>query len=68
MAQGRIVAEGPPDVVMADPAVIDAYLGGHHDSELSFEEEQAVLEQAEAELDAEAEGRKTSIISKMGDA
>jgi branched-chain amino acid transport system ATP-binding protein len=68
MAQGQIVAEGPPDVVMADPAVIDAYLGGHHDSELSFEEEQAVIEQAEAELDAEASGRKSSIISKLGDA
>jgi neutral amino acid transport system ATP-binding protein len=68
MAQGRIVAEGPPDTVMADPAVIDAYLGGHHDAELTFEEEQAVLQEAEAELDAEAEGRKTSIISKLGDA
>jgi neutral amino acid transport system ATP-binding protein len=68
MAQGKIVAEGPPDVVMADPAVIDAYLGGHHDAELSFEEEQAVLEEAEAELDAEAEGRKTSILKKLGDA
>jgi ABC-type branched-subunit amino acid transport system ATPase component len=32
MAQGRVVAEGPPDVVMADPAVIDAYLGAHHDA------------------------------------
>ena len=31
MAQGKIVAEGPPEAVMADPAVIDAYLGGHHD-------------------------------------
>jgi branched-chain amino acid transport system ATP-binding protein len=54
MAQGKIVAEGPPDVVMADPAVIDAYLGGHHDSDLSPEEEQATIEQAEAELDAAA--------------
>ena len=52
MAQGRIVAEGPPDVVMADPAVIDAYLGGHHDAPLTEEEEQAQIEQAEAELDA----------------
>lgn len=34
MAQGKIVAEGPPDSVMADPAVIDAYLGGHHDASL----------------------------------
>lgn len=34
MAEGRIVAEGPPDVVMADQAVIDAYLGAHHDTDL----------------------------------
>jgi branched-chain amino acid transport system ATP-binding protein len=34
MAQGTIVAEGPPQAVMADPAVIDAYLGGHHDEPL----------------------------------
>ena len=27
MAEGRIVAEGRPDTVMKDPAVIDAYLG-----------------------------------------
>ncbi len=52
MAQGRIVAEGPPDTVMADPAVIDAYLGAHHDAPLSAEEEQEQIEQAEAELDA----------------
>ena len=36
MAQGKIVAEGPPDDVMADPAVIDAYLGAHHDSDLTL--------------------------------
>ena len=35
MAQGKVVAEGPPDAVMADPAVIDAYLGAHHDAPLS---------------------------------
>ena len=34
MAQGEIVAEGPPNVVMRDKAVIDAYLGAHHDSTL----------------------------------
>lgn len=34
MAQGRIVAEGTPDTVMGDPAVIDAYLGAHHEAEL----------------------------------
>lgn len=34
MAEGKVVAEGPPDVVMADQAVIDAYLGSHQDVDL----------------------------------
>jgi neutral amino acid transport system ATP-binding protein len=34
MAEGRIVAEGPPDEVMKDIAVIDAYLGSHLDTDL----------------------------------
>ena len=36
MAEGKIVAEGSPDSVMGNQAVIDAYLGAHHD--LSLEE------------------------------
>lgn len=36
MAEGAIVAEGTPDSVMGNQAVIDAYLGAHHD--LSLEE------------------------------
>jgi neutral amino acid transport system ATP-binding protein len=35
MAQGRIIAEGPPSAVMKDQAVIDAYLGAHHDRALT---------------------------------
>ncbi|WP_353114368.1 ABC transporter ATP-binding protein [Microbacterium sp.] len=34
MAEGRVVAEGPPDTVMEDPAVVDAYLGAHQDVDL----------------------------------
>ena len=34
MAEGRVVAEGEPSVVMKDQAVIDAYLGAHHDVDL----------------------------------
>ena len=51
MAQGKVVAEGPPDAVMGDQRVIDAYLGAHHDSELTFEDEQRILAAAEAELE-----------------
>ncbi len=39
MAEGRIIAEGPPETVMQNPAVQDAYLGAHHDTDL-FEERQ----------------------------
>jgi len=49
MAQGRIIAEGPPDSVMNDSRVIDAYLGSHHDQDLSAVEE-AVLAEAQAEI------------------
>jgi neutral amino acid transport system ATP-binding protein len=34
MAEGKIVAEGPPDKVMKNQAVIDAYLGAHADTDL----------------------------------
>ncbi|WP_122261130.1 ABC transporter ATP-binding protein [Ornithinimicrobium cerasi] len=34
MAEGRIVAEGPPREVMMDPAVVDAYLGSHLDEDI----------------------------------
>ena len=34
MAEGRVVAEGPPETVMQDQAVIDAYLGAHQDVDL----------------------------------
>jgi len=57
MAEGKIVAEGPPSTVMHDKAVVDAYLGAHHDTDLGDESVMAdeVLEELEAEAQAELE-------------
>jgi branched-chain amino acid transport system ATP-binding protein len=67
MAEGRLVAEGSADTVMSDPAVIDAYLGAHHDTDLgddsllsdeTMEEiaEEVAAEEAEREAEEQAEG------------
>lgn len=34
MAQGELIAEGLPETVMTSEAVVDAYLGSHHDKDL----------------------------------
>jgi neutral amino acid transport system ATP-binding protein len=56
MAQGRIISEGPPDSVMGDERVIDAYLGAHHDAPLTVEEEERMLAEAEAAEQLERTG------------
>lgn len=59
MAEGRLVAEGASDSVMANPAVIDAYLGAHHDTDLGDDEllSEEVMERIEAEVAAEEAAR-----------
>ncbi|MGI9610991.1 MAG: ABC transporter ATP-binding protein [Acidimicrobiia bacterium] len=36
MAEGRIIAEGPPKSISDNEAVVSAYLGSHHDAPLDF--------------------------------
>ncbi len=50
MAEGKVVAEGPPDTVMEDKAVIDAYLGSHQDVDLGV-----VTGRVSGELDEQAQ-------------
>src|SRR6478735_11513426 len=59
MAEGRIVAEGPPETVMQDQAVVDAYAGKHHDTGLGDDSllDDDTTEQLEAEVRAEAIAR-----------
>ena len=52
MAEGKIVAEGRPSDVMKDQAVIDAYLGAHHDVDLGSMQG---IEELEADLAADEE-------------
>lgn len=56
MAEGRVVAEGLPQHVMQDQAVIDAYLGSHHDRDLGDDDLlDEDLSEAIAEEEAETE-------------
>jgi neutral amino acid transport system ATP-binding protein len=62
MAAGRIIAEGPPESISQNQAVVDAYLGAHHDAPLTVEEEDQVLAQAEAQI-AREEGLEGDVVA-----
>ncbi|MGA8847790.1 MAG: ABC transporter ATP-binding protein [Nocardioides sp.] len=50
MAQGQVIAEGPPESVMGNQRVIDAYLGAHHDTDITEIDPDALMAEAESEL------------------
>ena len=57
MSEGELIAEGRHSSIVTNPAVIDAYLGAHHGTPLDRDEQDRVLAEAEAAIEAaEAEG------------
>jgi branched-chain amino acid transport system ATP-binding protein len=65
MAAGRIIAEGPPESISQNQAVVDAYLGAHHDAPLTVEEEDRVLAEA-SEAIAREEQTDGDVLSSDG--
>ena len=63
MAAGRIIAEGPPESISQNQAVVDAYLGAHHDAPLTVEEEDEVLREAEREIAREQNLEEGEVLS-----
>ena len=62
MAQGSVIAEGPPEALSSNKEVVDAYLGSHHDRALEFDAEgnpvghtAALVAEMHSELDAAIE-------------
>ena len=51
MSEGEIIAEGRHSSIVANPRVIDAYLGAHHGTPLDREEQDRQLAEAAAELE-----------------
>ncbi len=54
MSEGEIIAEGRHSSIVANPRVIDAYLGAHHGTPLDRAEQDRQLAEAAAALEAEA--------------
>lgn len=68
MAQGAIVAEGPAGEVMNQQAVVDAYLGAHHDTDLGDDSllDTSVIQQLEAEAEAADAAAERQIDEALG--
>ncbi len=64
MAEGAIIAEGPHSSITANPHVIDAYLGSHHDAPIDFDEEAARIEEDEA-IAAQEIAHEHEIVSEI---
>jgi neutral amino acid transport system ATP-binding protein len=58
MSDGEIVAEGRHSSIVANPAVIDAYLGAHHGTPIDRAEQDRQLAEAEASIEAEERARE----------
>lgn len=59
MAEGKVVAEGAPDEVMKNPAVVDAYLGAHQELDLGVVTGRIPVVEADPTTDAEASAHVT---------
>jgi branched-chain amino acid transport system ATP-binding protein len=66
MAAGQVIAEGPPESISQNQAVVDAYLGAHHDAPLTVEEEDRVLAEAEQSI-AREEGTDGEVFASEAD-
>jgi neutral amino acid transport system ATP-binding protein len=58
MSEGHIIAEGRHSAIVANPVVIDAYLGAHHVTPLDRVEQERQLAEAEALIKSEEAGRE----------
>ncbi len=58
MGEGRVIAEGTPDQISSNDAVIDAYLGAHHDAPLSAAEAEQRLAEDEAAIRVETDQKE----------
>lgn len=62
MAEGRVVAEGDPEAVMKNPAVVDAYLGAHQELDLGVVTGRIPVLQADPTTDAAASSSASAAV------